>query len=114
MQGFYAVSDPGRKQVAMRDWLIIGCFVVMLMAPCVVALIASKASKLQKEDPATETEPAVAKLSKPAVEDDGNFVRQPKLDSDEMQTVRVVWAKQFDSGEYPRAGGRILRARRRV
>jgi len=95
----------------MPGWVIVGCFVVMLMAPCVVALVSSK---LQKDEQATESEPVMVKVAEPTAGDSGNFVRQPKLNSGEMQTVRVVWTKQFDSGEYPRAGGRVLRARRRV
>ncbi|SNS90155.1 hypothetical protein SAMN05421770_1034 [Granulicella rosea] len=96
----------------MRDWLIIGCFVVMLMAPCVVALVASKAARQPKDETATDPAPLEAK-SEVRVES-ADFVRPARVRSGEMQTVKIVWTKQFDSGEYPRAGGRVLRARRRV
>ena len=108
----------------MKDWLIIVGFVLMLLAPCLVALVVGRVGKWQKEGLVGETEavsvtevPALAPMAQPVMEaipvgvkaEAGDFAVMRNLSSGDIQIVRVAWSKQFDGEDYPRAGGRIRR-----
>jgi hypothetical protein len=87
----------------MVTLLVIGCFVGMLLAPCVIAV---RANKSKTKSANLNMDDAADKLS--ILEENPS-----KRTSSQMRTVRIQWNSRFDPDEFPRSPRRIVPIRRR-